>query len=96
MSKWKCPWNILPLSQNDLVELCNVENWSNLAFDYYLGPSKQLQTIVHPPSIQSSIERQMKLLKGPINTLHSYFLHFFECCPIEGDEVWGGGTKVHT
>jgi len=55
------------LFQNDLpCCTCNIMNWSNLAFDYYLQPTKHLWAIVPPPYMQSSIQRHMKWLEGSI------------------------------
>jgi len=73
--------NLLSLSQNDLlvglnilsqndfpVGLCDAKNLSNLAFNCYLGLAKQLQAIVPPPSMQSSIQKTKEMTKG-INQL---------------------------
>jgi len=68
-------------------------------FWFLLKTSKTTLTsspLVPPPSMQSSIERQMKWLEGSINIIHFLFLHLFEYFSIERNEALGGKIEVET
>jgi len=55
--------------------LCDIVNWSDLAFDCYLGQIKQLQVVVSPLSIYAIINRRTNEMIEGVNQ-HFSFLFF--------------------